>query len=76
MKNSNCLNIKINDFVDNLIDCYELSIVMNLENFYLMFDKQNGSCYITMDDMIIDPYDVLIIGFKKGAPFKVDKNNI
>ena len=69
MEKSNCLNIKLNDFIDNLIDCYELSVLMNLENLYLMFDKQNGSCYITMDDMIIDSDDALIIGFKNGAPF-------
>jgi hypothetical protein len=69
MKNSNALNIKLNDFIDTLIDCYELSVLMNLENLYLMYDKRNGSCYITMDDMIIDSHDALIIGFINGTPF-------
>ena len=76
MKNSNYLNIKLDDFIDNLIDCYELSVLMNLENLYIMYDKRNCSCYITMDDMIIDSHDALIIGFKNGIPFYVDKNNI
>lgn len=69
MKISNYLNVKLNDFVDTLIDCYELSVLMNRENLYLMYDKQKGSCYISMDDMIIDSDDALIIGFKNGAPF-------
>ena len=69
MKNSNYLNIKLNDFIDTLIDCYELSTLVSRENIYLMFNKRNGSCYITMDDMIIDSHDAIIIGFNNGAPF-------
>lgn len=65
------MNIKLSYFRDTLNDAYELSLLVSRENIYLVYNKKNGSCYLSMDDISTYPDEGKIFGFINGEPFMV-----